>query len=123
MKFFKNSFIIFLFCTMGLVSCDMGTDSKPSGTITTPVPTSPVDNAVSIPVTATFEWTGSADKLQISMGINFENLKYDVAVTGQTHTVPTGNLLANTIYYWRVGQSYSGGVSWCDGYKFTTAAP
>lgn len=121
MKTLLYSFVIALFCAIGLISCDMSTESKPSNEITTPTPSTPANNAVNVPVVTQFEWTGTADKLQISMGPYFDNLKYDVAVSGQTHTVSAGVLVANTVYWWRVGQSYSGGISWCNNAnKFTT---
>lgn len=121
MKSYKYSFIFALFFTIAFMSCDMGTESKPSNEITTPAPTTPVNNAVNVPTTPQFEWTGAADNLQVSLGASIENPVYDVTVSGQTHTMPSGILLTGRIYYWRVGKSFSGGVSYCNASKFTTA--
>ena len=91
------TFSIFLFVN----GCDSVTDSK-ANPITLPIPATPVDGDSTVSVTPTFTWTNNADKLQISTKRTFENpITFDVS--GNTYSLPAGNLQSGTWYFWQVG--------------------
>jgi len=98
-------------------SCDSPSGSKPDA-ITKPSLVAPTDNSTNVSVTPTFQWTGAADKLEVSVNLNFSPVTYTADVSGQTHTMPAGKLNRNTRYYWHAGKTSGSDVYWSDE-KFT----
>ena len=114
--------IIFIVSSFIVISCSGLTEpGSTATTVTTPYPTSPLDNARDISLTPTFEWNGVAEKLQISISYDFSTVKYEFDVSGsQSHTIDSGKLTNNTLYFWRVGKTYSNQMSWSGSLKFIT---
>jgi len=111
--------ILILSCIFILSGCDSPTDSKATP-VTTPSLVSPLNGASSVSLTPTLQWSGAADKLQISNTEGFSSPFYSISITGNSHVVPSGQLQSNKWYYWRVGNSQSGSVTWSDSWRFKT---
>ncbi len=78
-----------------------------------PVPVSPVNNAVNIPLTPILKWNIviilgnlSSFRLQVSTNQNFNTTILDSSgITADSISIPQGLLTSNTQYYWRVNAS------------------
>lgn len=72
-----------------------------------PVLISPVNNAVDISLTPTFDWAdvmySTSYRLQVSLSPLFNSYVLNLLVQSSQYIVPTGVLQGNTYYYWRVG--------------------
>ena len=92
-----------------------------------PVLVSPLNNAVNVPLTPSLDWnnvSGAASyEMQISTTSDFSIIVLDVpGLVNSGYSVPGGNLINNTLYYWRVKAHNAGGDSpWSDVWNFTTA--
>ena len=93
-----------------LSGCDSPTDSKATA-ISAPSLVSPHDQDTSVPVTPTFQWDGTADKLQVAKSSAFNG--YSFAVSGTSFTFP-GSLEHSTFSFWRVGSTQNGTLYWSE---------
>ena len=92
---------------------------------------SPANNAVDQPITPTLTWNAVSGALsytvQVALDAGFVTKVVDQSgLTNTQHAVPSGILLNNTQYYWRVNATNAGGTGdWSDVWNFTTiiAAP
>lgn len=110
----KFIYLIILFASVFFLNgCDSPSGSKPDA-VTKPTLVSPTDNATNVSVTPTFQWSGEANKLEISLNPNFSTLVHSTNVTGQTYTAPAGVLLKNTRYYWHAGKTSGSDIYWSD---------
>lgn len=87
--------------------------------------TSPANNAVSVPLSATFTWSSplNAEKyiIQASTSVTFSNLAINDTVSSSNFTA-SNQLSPTTNYYWRVRSLNEGQVSdWSSAWIFTTA--
>ncbi|MGV8018907.1 MAG: hypothetical protein AB2L26_12115 [Ignavibacteria bacterium] len=85
----------------------------------------PANNATGVPLTPTFTWTtvptATSYRLQISTSTSFSNIIVNVVQTGASYVLPSGYLVGNTNYYWRVAAINEGGQgSWATYFHFTT---
>ena len=102
----------------------LGGPAPPPGA---PVLATPADGATGVSLTPTLTWDASAGatsyRLQVSTDAGFGTLVVDqAALTGTSSTLNA--LVANTVYYWRVSASNSGGTSAYSAVSsFTTVAP
>lgn len=92
-----------------------------------PVLISPDNNSVNISLTPTLLWNSSAGAeyyhVQVSTTGNFLTITDSASVTATQRTIPSGKLLPNTPYYWRVRAHNSYGHSnWSGAWIFTTMA-
>jgi large repetitive protein len=74
----------------------------------------PVNNATNVSLTPYFDWTdvtgSSSYRLQIATNSTFSNLVVNTIIFNESEfTLPSGNLIGNTVYYWRVAGINSGG--------------
>lgn len=100
------------------VGCDSPTETKATS-VTAPSLVSPPDNATGVSLTPTFQWSGVANKLQISTNSNFDGaITYEVS--GQSYTLST-SLNRNTVYFWRAGVVSGSTIYWSSPFfRFTT---
>jgi hypothetical protein len=92
--------------------CDTGGDSVATG-ISPPSLLTPADRDSMISLTPTFTWSGNATTIQIAVNTDFTTLvNSSSSLSGNSYTMPSGLLSANTFYYWRAGQSSSGTIYW-----------
>ena len=90
--------------------------------VTTPFPISPTDNTTGIYPAPAFQWSGEADKLQVSTNSNFSNIVFSLDVTNlQGYCMEGGILERGGLYFWRVGKSYGSDISWSRAFSFTIA--
>ncbi|MCX6166047.1 MAG: hypothetical protein NTU73_14495, partial [Ignavibacteriae bacterium] len=85
----------------------------------------PLNNAINISVTPTFDWTdavgASKYNIQIALNSNFTSLVYVDSAFVSTITLGPGILSGNQLYYWRVSAENIGGQSlWSTVFHFTT---
>lgn len=87
----------------------------------------PANNSTGVSLTPTFTWSSvpTADTyiLQVSTNQTFTNIIVNAPIiTGTTYTLPSGYLIGNTNYWWRVCGVNSGGQgAWSNPtFKFTT---
>lgn len=96
-----------------------------------PVLTAPTNGAVNVPLTPTLNWNDVPNaqyyRLQVSTSNSFTSNVIDVnGLVNSGYVVQSGALLNNTVYYWRVNATNTGGTSdWSTVFNFTTivAAP
>ena len=96
-----------------------------------PVLIYPPDQSTGIPVSGvTFDWNNSTGatqyRIQISTSSNFGTTFVNQVVTTSQYTLNTPAMSNNTVYYWRVNATNTGGTSaWSAVWQFTTieAAP
>lgn len=73
----------------------------------------PANGAIGIPLMANMQWQAvsgaTSYNIQIATDVNFVNTVYNANPTGTSQTVPAGTLQLNTLYFWRVRASNSGG--------------
>jgi hypothetical protein len=74
---------------------------------------SPTNGQQGVTLTPNMLWTTAAGSssyhIQIATDLNFNNIIYQATPTSTSHTIPSGNLALNTLYFWRVrGQNVSG---------------
>jgi len=92
----------------------------------TPVLVSPANLATDVPLNATLSWNAATNAtgyhVQVSTLSNFSSTVFDQSNIAGTSVQPSG-LANNTLYYWRVQSSNSGGSSaWSGSRSFTTIA-
>jgi hypothetical protein len=92
-----------------------------------PVPTLeyPTNGQTLVPLNVTFQWTDSPGaetyQIQVSTNLTFSSLVIDEIVPISEFPTSTGILIGNTVYYWRVRATNSGGSSAYTGaWNFTT---
>jgi hypothetical protein len=90
-----------------------------------PVLVSPPNNATNISLTVTLDWDASASAtsytVQVATNTNFNSPVVNINVTATQYQIPSGTLIGNTIYYWRVSATNPGGTSaYSDTWQFTT---
>lgn len=96
-----------------------------------PVLTAPTNGATNVPLTPTLNWNDVPNaqyyRLQVSTSNTFTSNVIDVnGLVNSGYVVQAGALLNNTVYYWRVNATNTGGTSdWSTVFNFTTivAAP
>jgi hypothetical protein len=93
-----------------------------SATPSAPTLSSPANQAVNQPVTATLSWStvsnATSYHIQVSSSNDFLSRVVDSSLTAATVIVPW--LIDNTTYYWRVSAQNASGVSnWSDTWNFT----
>jgi len=86
---------------------------------------SPSDAATGVPLPAVLSWNASSGAasytVQVSANSGFTSFVYNQSVTGTSTSV--GGLTGNTVYYWRVNASNTGGTSAFSATRsFTTAS-
>ena len=87
---------------------------------------SPANGATGVSTTPTTTWSSVAGAIsyhiQISLNSNFTSLVYDqTGITSTSHTIPSGNLVGQTQYFWRVSAINAGGEGPFSGiFNFTT---
>ena len=112
--------IVVLFVMMWSYGCDSVSDSKPVNT-TPPVLTEPADNDSTVSQIPVFKWTGSADKLEISMSPDFTDIIHTANVTGNEYVYTGAPLTPGPFYYWHAGVTAGTTVYWAEQYfKFRT---
>lgn len=102
-----------------LSGCDSPTDSKATP-VTSPALVAPLDKDSNITLTPTLQWSGAGDKLEVSINEGFSSPIYQVVVSGNSHTIPSGKLQNHTWYWWHVGNSQSGTMYWSGTWSFKT---
>ncbi len=113
--------IIIVFCLQFISGgCDSPSGSKPE-TVSKPTLVAPGDNATNVSLTPVFQWSGTADKLEIASNTNFSTLDHSANISGQQYQMPGGKLVKNHDYYWRVGKTSGQNIDWSvDIYHFKT---
>jgi hypothetical protein len=91
--------------------CDSPSGSKPE-VVTKPTLVAPNDNATNVSLTPVFQWTGSADKLEIASNTNFSTTDHTANISGQQYQMPGGVLVKNHEYFWRVGKTSGQSIDW-----------
>ncbi len=114
--------ILLLLSVFVFSSCDSPTDSK-AVQVSAPSLVYPANNDTIEGFSVRFQWTGSADRFQISCYPSFSQCLYDANISGTSCNVDlTGyDKCGNTYtYYWRAGSSMGGNVYWSElTYHFT----
>lgn len=123
MKNLKFIILLIVISSFLFAACEGLNDPGSKATqVTTPMPVTPEDKITGVSQTPTFSWNGIAEKLQISISYDFATVKYEIDVTGtQNYTIEPGKLNKNSLYFWRVGKSYSNQMSWSGSFRFLTA--
>lgn len=123
MKIVKIINLIVLVSFLLMFGCQGFMDAGSSAThIVAPVPISPIDKATGIYPAPAFQWSGDADKLQVSTDPSFSSLAFSMDVTGkQGYCMDGGILKRGQLYFWRVGKSYTNDIEWSNAYSFTIA--
>jgi len=85
----------------------------------------PANNATTIPLTPTMQWSAvssaSSYRIQIALNNNFNPVVLDQTTPNNSFTVPSGFLIGNTNYYWRVASINAGGQgTYSAAWMFTT---
>ncbi len=114
MKYISLTIIVMLAVIWGY-GCDSVTDSKPVST-TPPTLTAPPDNDTNVALLPVFTWTGNADKLELSVNSNFENIIHTASVTGNQYVYPGPALESDKYFYWRAGVTAGSTVYWSTSY-------
>jgi hypothetical protein len=82
-----------------------------------------------VPLTPTFVWSdvpsATSYRVQISLSPIFSSLVFNIGgLIGSLYVIPSGVLGYNTLYYWRVNATNSGGTGpWSSVCNFTTIGP
>jgi hypothetical protein len=88
--------------------------------------TSPISGAVNVALTPTFTWTASSPapefQLEVATDPGMSNVVYRAVVPGNSHMLD-GQLVGNTMYYWRVRTANACGSSVSQLFNFRTLAP
>jgi len=121
----QNFFLLFLALFIGFIlyGCDSPSDSKATS-VTTPELTTPVDGAINQILTPLFKWTGGANKIEVDYNNTFNPPFYSYEqLNGATQfTMPSGKLIHNKTYFWRVGVVSGATTYWSSSiFRFTTA--
>jgi hypothetical protein len=85
----------------------------------------PPNGSQGISLTPTLRWNTSSGatsyRVQVATNTGFNTPVVDISVDSTQYTIPTGRLIGNTLYYWRVNASNSGGTSnWTAIWNFKT---
>lgn len=123
MKTVKTISIVIILSSFFMTGCsDFMSPGSTATQVTTPSPVSPLDNSTGIYPAPAFEWSGAADKLQVSTDAYFSHVVFSKDVTNlQGFCMDGGILQRGQIYFWRVGKNYGNDVSWSRAYSFTIA--
>ncbi|MBS1513809.1 MAG: T9SS type A sorting domain-containing protein [Bacteroidetes bacterium] len=74
---------------------------------------SPSNGAIGISLTPTMAWVAVSGatgySIQIATDLNFNNVVYNANSATNIHAIPSGTLILNTLYFWRVRASNAGG--------------
>ena len=111
--------------TVNLLLYSLIVTGPPPSAPGTPTLSSPVNGATGVSTNPTLSWNASAGAtsygVQVSSDPNFITLVYNQTGITSTNT-NVSNLTNNTVYYWRVNATNTGGTSaWTAIFSFTTA--
>lgn len=87
---------------------------------------SPPNGATNVSITPLFDWsdvaTATSYRLQISTNPSFTNVVFNqIGIDSSQFSLPSGVLIGNTQYYWRVLAANAGGSGpWATAFNFTT---
>lgn len=93
---------------------------------TVPALISPVNGSIGVLLTPLMDWSDASGvlnyEIQLSTNAGFTNIIFDSAgITASQITIPSGKLIGNVIYHWRVNANNSAGSSaWSSVWSFTT---